>query len=69
MLVRLQAPVGGPAEPFGRQHGKAAGQERGYAAEYAAFGRPRRAEQQHGAQTVLIEHRLGLRVAKHGVDA
>ena len=68
MLVRLQAPVGGPAEPFGRQHGKAAGQERGYAAEYAAFGRPRRAEQQHGAQTVLIEHRLGLRVAEHGVD-
>ena len=44
------------------------GEQRLYLPKNTGFRRARRPEQQQRAQTILVERRLDLRVAQHGVD-
>ena len=68
MLVRLELPVNVIGEVFRSQNSKMSGEQRLYLPENAGFRRARPAEQQQSAQTILIECRLDLRMAQHGVD-
>ena len=68
MLVRFELPVGVIGEVFRSQNGKMSGEQRLYLPENTGFRRARRPEQQQSAQTVLVERRLDLRMAQHGVD-
>ena len=68
MLVRLESPVGVIGEVFRSQNSKMSGEQRLYLPENAGFRRARRPEQQQRAQTILVERRLDLRMAQHGVD-
>ena len=68
MLVRLESPVGVIGEVFRSQNGKMSGEQRLYLPENTGFRRARRPEQQQSAQTILVERRLDLRMAQHGVD-
>ena len=68
MLVRLEFPVGVISEGFRRKNRKMSGEQRLYLPKNTGFRRARRPEQQQSAQTILVERRLDLRMAQHGVD-
>ena len=68
MLVRFELPVGVIGERFRRQNRKMSGQKGRNLPKDTRFRRTSRTEQQQCAQTVLVERRLDLRVAEHGVD-
>ncbi|GAB2045667.1 hypothetical protein AGATL06_21650 [Agathobaculum sp. TL06] len=68
MLVRLQLPVCGVRIMLGSKDGIVAGQQGVDLPEHAGSGRPRRTEQQQGAQAVLVDHRFDLRMAQHRAD-
>ena len=68
VLVRFELPVNVIGEVFRSQNGKMSGEQRLDLPENAGFRRARRPEQQQRSQAVLVDDRLDLRVAQHGVD-
>ena len=68
MLVRFQLPIGPVGITLGGEFGPVPGQQRFDLPEHTGCGRARRAEQQHGAQTVRIDLGFDRRMAQHGAD-